>query len=90
MLNFAIPLIIPTVHSDSGFPIPRSSTSNVQFNIIDENNNKPKFARPTYLQAIPESAGIGSFVLQVQATDLVWYALFSLGFGLVLGDNKSQ
>jgi hypothetical protein len=40
-------------------------------NVIDENNNAPKFIRTVYSQSIPESASIGSLVVQVQATDVV-------------------
>lgn len=53
---------------DNGTP-PRSGTTTLQINVLDENDHPPSFERATYEATIRESAPISSTVVTVRATD---------------------
>ncbi|KAJ1128078.1 hypothetical protein NDU88_006462 [Pleurodeles waltl] len=55
--------------SDGGDPI-RSSTVDININVIDANDNFPVFSQEVYRASISEGAANNSVVLQVKATDL--------------------
>lgn len=54
---------------DGGAP-PRSGTAQVLIEVVDINDNAPKFQQPTYRVQIPENSPTGSLVLTVSANDL--------------------
>ncbi|KAM3875515.1 LOW QUALITY PROTEIN: protocadherin-16-like [Diretmus argenteus] len=54
--------------TDSGTP-PLRAESSFTIQVIDVNDNPPKFDQPVYRQVIPEVVFPGSFVLQVTARD---------------------
>ncbi|KAM8903146.1 protocadherin-16-like [Spinachia spinachia] len=54
--------------TDSGTP-PLRAESSFTIQVIDINDNPPKFDQPVYRQVIPEVVFPGSFVLQVTARD---------------------
>ena len=41
----------------------------VDVNVVDVNDNTPRFSHDVYITSIPENNGIGAFILQVNATD---------------------
>ncbi|XP_063046834.1 protocadherin alpha-4-like [Engraulis encrasicolus] len=54
---------------DSGNP-PRSGTSQIHINVLDNNDNVPVFSRPLYKASIFENVPIGTTVVVINATDL--------------------
>lgn len=54
--------------TDNGKP-PMYSECTVNVNIVDANNNPPRFEMPTYLSPVPEGATVGQRVVQVTAKD---------------------
>ncbi|XP_021006554.1 protocadherin beta-16-like [Mus caroli] len=54
---------------DGGSP-PRSGTAQVLIEVVDINDNAPKFQQPTYRVQIPENSPTGTLVLTVSANDL--------------------
>ena len=54
--------------SDKGVP-PQSSSKTFAVNIVDENDNRPVFAESSYKSIVQEDAPLGTFVVQVRATD---------------------
>lgn len=60
-------LVIEAV--DNGSP-PRSATQVLQVEIIDVNNNAPRFTQRSFIGNITENKPIGTKVLQAKATDL--------------------
>lgn len=54
--------------TDNGKP-PMYSECLVNINVVDANNNPPKFEKREYLSPVPEGAEVGQNVLQVIATD---------------------
>ncbi|KAG0421044.1 hypothetical protein HPB47_003051 [Ixodes persulcatus] len=62
----------------------------VTVHVTDVNDNSPRFTQPSYHAILPESAGLGSSIITVNATDLdsgnnaqIWYSLgesYSVGF----------
>ncbi|XP_066927474.1 protein dachsous-like [Clytia hemisphaerica] len=55
--------------TDSGSP-PLTSTVDYTVNVIDKNDNNPIFEKQIYETELNETAKLGSFVLQVKASDL--------------------
>ena len=54
--------------SDSG-TIPRTATATLELHILDVNDEKPKFEKPSYYLSVPENNPIGSVIGRVNATD---------------------
>lgn len=54
--------------TDNGKP-PMSSECTVTINVVDANNNSPKFEQHEYLSPVPEDANPGQQLLQVVAED---------------------
>ena len=48
---------------------PKTGTSTIIVNVMDSNDNKPRFLQTQYDVSIPENIPTGSTILQVQATD---------------------
>ncbi|XP_064092540.1 cadherin-related tumor suppressor-like [Macrobrachium nipponense] len=59
---------LAVVATDNGKP-PMSSESSVIINVVDANNNPPKFSEDSYFTPVPESSEIGQKIIQLQATD---------------------
>ncbi|XP_067625323.1 cadherin-related tumor suppressor-like [Eurosta solidaginis] len=60
--------------TDNGKP-PLNSECLVNINIVDANNNPPKFEHTTYLAPVPEHATSGQRVLKVHAVDALDYGV---------------
>uniref|UniRef100_A0A8C1GKU8 Cadherin domain-containing protein n=1 Tax=Cyprinus carpio TaxID=7962 RepID=A0A8C1GKU8_CYPCA len=54
---------------DGGEPA-KSGTTLIRINVLDSNDNAPKFDLPTYKASLREGAPVGSSVLTIKATDL--------------------
>ncbi|XP_037403041.1 protocadherin gamma-C5-like isoform X13 [Pygocentrus nattereri] len=54
---------------DGGNPV-RSGTALLQIIVQDINDNEPKFELAAYKALVPESAGVGSSVMTIKATDV--------------------
>ncbi|XP_046715381.1 protocadherin alpha-8-like isoform X9 [Silurus meridionalis] len=54
---------------DGGTPT-RSGSINISVNVLDENDNRPKFSQELYSVTVEENAQIGASVFKVHATDL--------------------
>ena len=59
--------VINVTASDSGF-LQNSVQTSVVINVLDVNDNKPLFARPTFTFEIKENSAVNSFVGKVEAT----------------------
>lgn len=46
-----------------------SSTSTITVEVLDVNDNAPKFENPSYMATVNESALPGSLLITIQATD---------------------
>ncbi|XP_005089075.2 neural-cadherin [Aplysia californica] len=68
--RFTLSVRVSETFDTSGGPQTLSSTSTMQLDITDENDNKPQFTQPQFLKSVPENFGIGEAVLEVTATDL--------------------
>nr|XP_018915731.1 PREDICTED: cadherin-related tumor suppressor [Bemisia tabaci] len=62
------------VATDNGKP-PMSSECLVTVNVVDANNNPPKFEEKEYFSPVPESLSIGQNILQVKAEDKQDYGI---------------
>lgn len=60
--------------TDNGKP-PMYSECLVNINIVDANNNQPKFEQTSYLSPVPENAKAGQRVLMVKALDKLDYGV---------------
>jgi hypothetical protein len=60
--------ILTVVATDGGIP-PRSDTAIVLVNLTDANDNAPVFRQYDYNATVPETAGIGTRLLTVSASD---------------------
>ncbi|XP_063865139.1 LOW QUALITY PROTEIN: cadherin-related tumor suppressor-like [Scylla paramamosain] len=56
------------VATDNGKP-PMSSESSVEINVVDANNNPPKFLQDRYFTPVPENSAIGQSIIQLEAID---------------------
>ncbi|XP_076021960.1 cadherin-23-like [Genypterus blacodes] len=63
-------MIYLTVMAKDGGNPALNSTVRVTVEVIDENDNPPKFSQPSYIVKIPENINAGATVLLVNATDL--------------------
>ncbi|XP_066573641.1 protocadherin alpha-2-like [Amia ocellicauda] len=54
---------------DGGKP-PRSGTSQVIVNVLDNNDNSPVFSKPLYKVSVVENVSYGTLVMKLNATDL--------------------
>ncbi|KAL1139777.1 hypothetical protein AAG570_006754, partial [Ranatra chinensis] len=59
---------LTVVATDNGKP-PMSSECLVTINVVDANNNAPKFEQREYFSPVPQSAQIGQQILRVHAQD---------------------
>ena len=64
-----IPFFVLTVQVEDGGNSSLSSTTQVRVNILDENDQTPKFEPPDYSVAVSENVPVGTSVLQVKAFD---------------------
>ncbi|XP_076362821.1 cadherin-related tumor suppressor-like [Tachypleus tridentatus] len=60
--------IVQVRATDQGKP-PLSSEVTVVINVVDSNNNPPRFEKPYYFSPVPDSIRVGASVLQVIAKD---------------------
>lgn len=60
--------VLTIVATDNGKP-PMSSECLVTVNVVDANNNAPKFERSSYFTPVPEIAAVGQQILKVTARD---------------------
>lgn len=63
------PFFVLTVQVEDGGNTSLSSTTQVRVNILDENDQTPKFEPPDYSVAVSENVPVGTSVLQVTAFD---------------------
>lgn len=63
------PFFVLTVQVEDGGNPPLLSTTQVRVNILDENDQTPKFEPPIYSVAVSENVPVGTSVLQVKAFD---------------------
>ncbi|XP_062381362.1 protocadherin alpha-4-like [Sardina pilchardus] len=54
---------------DGGNP-PKSGTSQIKINVLDNNDNLPVFSRPLYKTSVFENVPVGTTVVTINATDL--------------------
>ncbi|KAG9437757.1 cadherin-related tumor suppressor isoform X1 [Apis mellifera carnica] len=59
---------LTVVATDNGKP-PLSSRTVIHVNVVDANNNAPRFEQRSYLYPVPENYGIGKRVVQLVARD---------------------
>ena len=64
------PFFVLTVKVEDGGTPQLSSTAQIRVNILDENDQTPKFGLPTYSVAVSENVLVGTSVLKVNAFDL--------------------
>ncbi|XP_028398312.1 protocadherin Fat 4-like [Dendronephthya gigantea] len=57
------------IAQDKGANSMKSTPLIVDINVLDENDNSPKFTKESYARSISETSSIGSFVEEVEATD---------------------
>ena len=60
---------IQVVAIDGGTP-ELSGTIRIHIEVVDANDNNPKFENTSYIRTVPENLPVGSVVLQVFATDM--------------------
>ncbi|CRL00705.1 CLUMA_CG013962, isoform A [Clunio marinus] len=75
--------------TDNGKP-PMYSECLVNINIVDANNNPPKFEKREYLSPVPEGAETGQKVMQVQAKDVLDFGVNAEIDYIVTGGNGSS
>ena len=63
------PFFVLTVQVEDGGNPSLKSTTQVRVNILDENDQAPTFAPPTFSVAVSENVAVGTSVLQVKAID---------------------
>ncbi|XP_068725251.1 protocadherin-like protein isoform X1 [Montipora capricornis] len=63
------PFFVLTVQVEDGGNPSLKSTTHVRVNILDENDQAPTFAPPTFSVAVSENVAVGTSVLQVKAID---------------------
>lgn len=63
------PFFVLTVQVEDGGNPTLSSTTQVRINILDENDQTPKFEPPIYSVSVSENVALGTSVLQVKAFD---------------------
>ena len=63
------PFFVLTVQVEDGGNTSLSSTTQIRVNILDENDQTPKFEPPDYSVAVSENVPVGTSVLQVKAFD---------------------
>ncbi|GAB6027296.1 hypothetical protein CHUAL_001579 [Chamberlinius hualienensis] len=56
------------IAKDHGKP-PLTSESTVAVNVVDSNNNPPRFLETMYISPVPESAAVGLSILNISAVD---------------------
>lgn len=77
------------VATDNGKP-PLYSECLVNVNIVDANNNAPKFTEKNYLSPVPEGAAIGQKVVQVAAKDDLDFGVNAEIDYVITGGNGSN
>lgn len=63
------PFFVLTVQIEDGGNTSLSSTTQIRVNILDENDQTPRFEPPDYSVAVSENVAVGTSVLQVKAFD---------------------
>nr|CAG4640600.1 EOG090X0007 [Eulimnadia texana] len=75
--------------TDNGKP-PLSSEALVTINIVDANNNAPKFQKNVYFSPVPESAALNQNVIQLKASDGNDYGINAEIEYIKVGGNGSE
>ncbi|XP_055376378.1 cadherin-related tumor suppressor [Condylostylus longicornis] len=75
--------------TDNGKP-PMYSECLVNLNVVDANNNQPKFTKNKYLSPVPENAKVGQKVSRVEATDDLDYGVNAEIDYMITGGNGSS
>ncbi|XP_054428626.1 cadherin-23 isoform X2 [Pteronotus mesoamericanus] len=73
--------------SDNGSP-PRAAEIPVYLEIVDINDNNPIFDEPSYQEAVPEDAPVGTVIVTVTATDADSGNYALIEYSLVDGEGK--
>lgn len=55
--------------TDNDDVMPLTSTAQIEINVLDENDNQPKFSNTSYFIEVSEDVSVGHTVLNVTATD---------------------
>ncbi|CAD5124351.1 DgyrCDS12640 [Dimorphilus gyrociliatus] len=66
--NFGEEYILTIIATDGGSPS-RTSSSSVSIQVLDENNQAPKFSQDIYFSSLSQDASKGTLVATVSATD---------------------
>ncbi|XP_062941834.1 protocadherin beta-5 [Cynocephalus volans] len=74
---------------DGGAP-PRSGTITVRIEVVDINDNAPKFLQSLYEVQVPENSPLNSLVVAVSARDLDAGTYGSVTYALFQGDEVTQ
>uniref|UniRef100_A0A8D2DCQ1 Cadherin domain-containing protein n=1 Tax=Sciurus vulgaris TaxID=55149 RepID=A0A8D2DCQ1_SCIVU len=82
-------LILTLTALDGGVP-PRSGTVTLQIEVVDINDNAPKFLQSLYEVHVPENSRINSLVLIVSARDLDAGTNGRVAYSFFEGDKVSQ
>ena len=75
---------------DQGVPPLNSSTLHLNITVVDENDNNPKFEQAMYSVKIWENETIGSYVLQVKATERDSAVKSQIGYNISAGDPQGH
>ncbi|KYB27849.1 cadherin-related tumor suppressor [Tribolium castaneum] len=75
--------------TDNGKP-PMSSECLVTVNVVDANNNAPKFDKPEYLSPVPDDAQEGQLLLKVTAKDKLDFGVNAEINYVIVGGNGSE
>lgn len=81
--------VLTVLATDNGKP-PMYSECTVNINIVDANNNPPKFEKRDYLAPVPEGAADGQRVMQVVARDALDFGVNAEIEFLITGGNGSS
>lgn len=81
--------VLTVLATDNGKP-PMYSECTVNINIVDANNNPPKFEKRDYLSPVPEGAENGQRVMQVIARDTLDFGVNAEVEYIITGGNGSN
>lgn len=75
--------------TDNGKP-PMYSESLVNINVVDANNNPPKFEQKEYLSSVPKDAKVGQRIVQVVAKDTLDFGINAEIDYILIGGNGTN
>ncbi|KAF4520029.1 hypothetical protein B566_EDAN007177 [Ephemera danica] len=81
--------ILAVIATDNGKP-PMSSECLVTINVVDANNNAPKFEKKEYFSPVPEVASVGQNIIQLVAKDEADFGVNAEVEYIKLGGNGSE